>query len=364
MRLITAYLVLLALVGCQAPGPTARDEANKTWSAARAQVKYRLAADQLTVGNLPAAAVELQEATRLDPDNPLSPALRARLLLAEGHVTGAADLLAANQGAGPRQADSAYLLGIARQQQQRWTEALAAFQRAYETDPEQVAYLAAVVQTLLQLERPDDALATLTAARERCGWSAAYQAALAECHEQRGDWSAAATAWQAVAGAPSSDAELRERWARALCRAARFTEARGVLRELRAAAPADAGSVGVRLLSAECALAEGDLAAAQAELRSVLRADAEHGGALRLLARCRAQAGDYEGAWQLAERLRQAAPRDVHTLELCAALAWRAGRQEAAVAAAGALAALMPDNAVAAYLRDAGARPAATALPR
>jgi tetratricopeptide (TPR) repeat protein len=207
------WAVPTLLLGCQAPQREAREQAAQRWNVARAEVKARLAADQFEAGNVRAAADELAEACRLAPDHPEFVPLRAQVLLAEGQTFAAHDLLERTHADGKTQAEIDYWLGVVWQQQQRWEEALTAFRRASGLDPGEVGYLVAATQARLQLGRTAEALQTLTAAAERFGWTEAYQAALAECYEQLGDWPAAAATWQMSRGFSSLFKKPDPTWA-------------------------------------------------------------------------------------------------------------------------------------------------------
>ncbi len=350
-RVLPPAVAISLLMGCQGPTPTAREQANRNWNLARAEVKARLAADQLAVGNVAGAAAELAEADRLCPDLPGLLPLRARVWLAAGRVEDAAELLAEATARPDASAELHYLLGVAQQQQQQWDAARASFGRAAELDPSQLTYVTATTQAWLQLGQPDVALNWLTRYESRFGWTAGYYAAVAECYEQTGDWPAAANAWRRVLAVPGAGPDLRERLAIALYRADRWTEAADVLHELLSDSTAE-HTVGMRLLLADCHLALGRVAEAMTELNGVLRTDPLHAGALCLLARCQAESGRLELAVQTARQAAAATPQDTATLELLAALAWRAGYRDVARDAARQLQALEPGNAVAARIRS------------
>jgi Tfp pilus assembly protein PilF len=344
--LMPASLVLLALASCASPQQHARAQATQRWNQARAQVKAKLAADQFAAGNVQAAASDLAEADRLTPNNPDLVALRARIWLAAGETARAAELLEQTHLVGKAQAEIEYLLGVVRQQQQRWDEALAAYLRAVQIDDGEVAYVVAAVQAWLQLGQPGEAQRLLTGVASRFSWTNAFQAALAECHEQAGDWPAAAAAWQRVVGEPEAEADLHERFAVALYRAGRYAEAIPVL--LETLKPEDADSSGrLRVVLAECYLQAGQNAAARDQVQLVLQRERENVRAWRLLARILAAAGEYAPALRAAQRALGIDERDLNTRELLVALAWRAGDEQLAASSAARLLELDAQNPVA-----------------
>ena len=353
---LAAAFAFLTSTGCAIPQPKAREEAARRWNLARAQLKAKLASEQFEAGNLRAAADELNEACRLVPDHPDFVPLRARVLLAEGDIAHASALLEQTHLEGKPQAEVAYLLGIVRQQQQRWDEALLAFQRAVELDDEEVTYVVAVAQAQLQLGQPWPALQYLSARATRFSYTNAFQAALAECHEQLGDWPAAIAAWRQVAGTPAADTGLRERLAVALFRDRRHREAIPVL--LAVLTDPQAQPVApIRLMLAECYLTDGRPDAAREHVETVLQRSPDNAAALRMLARVSAAAEDYDGALRLARRALAADGNDPLTLELVTALAWRAGDSQLAASAATRLEALDAGNPVAQHILRASLPP-------
>jgi tetratricopeptide (TPR) repeat protein len=341
-------LVLLTVLppGCEAPQREAREQATQRWNIARAEVKARLAADQFEAGNVRAAESELAEACRLAPNHPEFVPLRAKVLLAEGQTAAARDLLEGTQAAGKTQAEIDYYLGVVWQQQQRWEEALTAYRRACGLDPDEVGYLVAATQARLQLGRATEALQTLTAAAERFGWTAAYQAALAECHEQLGDWPAASALWQRVAGAPGAPTLLRERLAVALFRAGRYADAVAELRFVLEDA-ANPAPEPLRRLLIESYVQTGQCAAAREQAQVLVQRTPNDVRSHALLARTLSLAGDEPGALRAIRRALALNENDLASLELGIALAWRAGEQADASVLATRLLALDDQNPVA-----------------
>lgn len=332
--------------GCDSPQSRAQIEANTRWNRARAQVKAKLASDQFEAGNIEGAAGELSAAHRLDPNNTKLTPLHVRILLAGGKITEADALLEHTRAEQGPDAEIEYLIGVVRQQQQRWDEALEAYQQAVELDQTEVAYVVATAQAWLQLGEPHTALAFLAEKSPRFGWTNAYQAILAECYEQIGNWSAAASSWQRVVYGEGADTEIRARLAEALYRARRYTEAIHAFVELIEEREPDPPAW-MRLTLAECYLAEGRNEASREQAQLALRSDPENTHGLRLLARCLAATGEYGSALRVARRALSIDAADPHTLELTAGLAWRCGDRQLALATADRLLGLEPGNAVA-----------------
>ncbi len=326
---ISLSALVLVATGCQSTQKHAREESLERWNQVRAQVQVKLASDQLSSGQVESAAGALTKAARLDPENPKLRMLQARVCLARGDDYGAQRLLEYSGGQGSRDGEDEYLLGVIRQQRLHWDDAYNHFVRAANTEPHEITYLVAVVENMLQLGEAREALSLMRSHENEFGWTPAYQAAIAECQEQLGDWRAAAAAWEKISDAEVDDS-VCERLAIAFCRGERWPEAIPLLRSLlEGQAPESAPHL--RMLLAKCLLETGQLIPAQDQLSGVLREQPENTPALRLLARVFAEQGHYARAGLTAERVLRLAPDDLQVAELVAALAWRTGDEPRAL---------------------------------
>lgn len=318
---------LVFLYGCEAPQQRDRVEAEQRWSMARARVKARLAADQFASGHLEDAARELAEALRLAPEATIWLPLQARIYLAQGHTKDAEAVLASVPADAPERAEADYLLGVIRQQQGRWQDALQAYETAARGDASQQEYQLAAAQAHLQSGRPAEALEILGQAEQRFGVDPAILATRAESLENMGEFSAAATAWRSVLASGEAPAGLQTRLAFALYRAGAWAEAIPALetsleQQDAASAPAEAEEM-LRLTLARCCLFTGRFAAARQEAQTILQRSPEHVRALRLLACSLVGLGDAAGALRVAQRALAADADDPLSIELAAALAAR-----------------------------------------
>jgi tetratricopeptide (TPR) repeat protein len=245
------------------------------------------------------------------------------------------------QAEGPLAARVEYLLGVVHEQHQQWPAALECFVCAASQDPEEVAYVVAIVQVMLQLGQAADALTLLESYEPEFGWTNAYHAARAECLEQVGNWPQAASAWRKVVDA-SDDPGIRERLATALCQAGQTAEAVRQLEELLATDDAYA-TPALRLTLAECLFEERQLTAAHEHVNLVLYDDPRNVPALKLAARIFAAREQFQRACQNAEQALRLAPDDLGAHELAAALAFRIGDQGRALTLAKRIRGFFPD---------------------
>lgn len=330
----TVFLALLALTiaGCQAASPqqVAKQEAERRWNAARADVKARLAAEELAAGRVDSAALALDEARRLHPDPGSLRLVEARILMARGAANDAEHVLI---GIAPDHADAAdafYLLGVIAQQRGERDEAAERYQSALQRRPDDPALLSACIQALLAAGRAADARVWLESVKPRMRWSGAYQASLAEVCEQGGEWGRAADAWRLVVG-DAKDNPPRERLAMALFRAERWAEAVEELRAAIAADPQSARTAPLRLALADSLLTIGDAQSAEQQVATLLSERPGDTRALRLRARVQAKAGDFAGALATIQPLIDSPQdRDAATIEFAAVVALRAGRADLA----------------------------------
>ena len=338
-------LLCAALVsGCNMPNAQfeARAQAQKRWNEARAQVKAQLAAEHLAAGNLSDASSEVSKALSLSPDNSALIVLRARTALASGDTATALPLLERVANDEKHKAEVAYLQGVIWQQRLKWEDALDSFARAAEADPSESAYFVAVVQALLQLGKPTEALDYLHGNEDRYGWTPAYHAALAECQEQLGQWSESAATWRLAADS-SSDPSVMERFATALHHAGRCDEAVPLLQS-RVDDTTEPSPDALRRMLAECLMETGRPDAARIQLIRILEQQPRDGEALLLLAQVHAHQGRYDLALRTARRAMEALPDRFEAFELAAAIAFRLGQPAQAAAFARRAAATNPTH--------------------
>lgn len=318
-----AAIGLVFVSGCAAPQRQARSEASAQWNAVRSNVKLRLATDQLEAGSVDQAASSLAEAWQLTPNAPELTVLQARVELARGNLNAVEALLKPATLPTPLRAEACYLRGIVAQQRQQWRAAEQEYRAALADNPQDLAALVAATQCLLQLDAAQDALKLLNEHEGAFGWTSGYQAALAETCEQLGRWRDAATAWKKVLDADQPSDDVRERLALAQLRAGNPGAAAEQLEKLIAGGRDD--DAALLLALGEARLATGRPNDAVEAATAVLRRDEANFRALQLLTQARAAQGRFELALQTGRRLLAQHPRDLATVELVAALAYRAG---------------------------------------
>ncbi len=165
----TKFLPVLALAmafagGCVSNQPkpkTATEEGKARWNLARAGVLYGLAKDQFESGNLDDCRKTLNNAAKFAPDHILIGLLSAKLSIEQGQLEAAEAELNHIRELDAKNAESDYLTGVVNQRWQKIEEAYQAYSRAAEKNPNELAYLMAESEMLVQLDQNQKALAAL-----------------------------------------------------------------------------------------------------------------------------------------------------------------------------------------------------------
>ena len=150
---------LLSLASCaQLFPPDSHKEARTRWGDVRAKLKYELAAEQFSRGNLDEAGKSLDESLALNPKAPNPQVLRAKILLERGQTAAASEALDIALHNGGDTPETDYLSGLIAQRYNQLDNALAWYQRASQRDSMNAPYVVAVAETLVALDRASEAL--------------------------------------------------------------------------------------------------------------------------------------------------------------------------------------------------------------
>jgi tetratricopeptide (TPR) repeat protein len=152
-----------AVTGCQEQEKkqTIKQKAEAQWNQARGTVTLSLAQDQYKAGNFDKARQTVDDAAKLVPNSPAVLVLSAKIAIEQGQLERADRELATARTAAPNDAEAFYLSGVVSQRWQKQQDAFTYYQQASEKAPTELAYLMAVSETLVAMDRSDDALALL-----------------------------------------------------------------------------------------------------------------------------------------------------------------------------------------------------------
>jgi len=152
---------MMMLLGCTQTHRESKSAAMDRWTKARAGIIYGLAVQQFEAGELKKASRTINKALSIEPDSPKYNVLAARVALENGELERAYRHLELAMSAENPGSDVHYYVGVVMQRWQKYERALAAYNKAFDAEPDNVAHLLAVVEMLVKLDRSDEAVARL-----------------------------------------------------------------------------------------------------------------------------------------------------------------------------------------------------------
>ncbi|MFT3785253.1 MAG: tetratricopeptide repeat protein [Tepidisphaeraceae bacterium] len=312
LRATAFALALLAAVGCKNEMKTQKAVATQEWNGARAAVLFSLANDQYKTGNLETSRKSIDEALALDPKNPNILLMSARLDVEQGKLERAQDTLKQAQAIDGKNADMDYLLGVINQRWQRIQQAHDCYAQAVEKKPDDLAYLLAQAEMLVELRREEDAIKLLSDRVIYFEHSGAIRDALAQLLEQRGDLPKAIDYYRQASVLEMDDDAIRERLGLALYRSGQWSDALSQLTRLLKK-EANAGRTDLMVAAAECELALGKSFEARERFERASYAQASNVGAWQGAAKASIRLGDLRRAELAASKAVALAPTDAQT---------------------------------------------------
>ena len=296
--LSAAFAVALLLgAGCGAPSnkPTEKQLAEKRWASARSGVLVKLAKDQYQSGQLDKARKSVDEALRLSPENAEAHVVSARLAIEQGQLESAQQQLEIARTLVPDSGEPYYLTGVVMQRWQKHEQALTNYKTAAEKSPGEIAYLLAEAETLVTLDRSEEALAMLRAKLDYFEHSGTIRDAVGQLLMQQGKYAEAAQCFRQASILAEDDDSVRERLVLALFKAGQHREAADAVVKLMQSEPYDKRPELYGLLG-ECQLAQGQTREAKVSYEAATRLDPYSPSAWRGLGRAALEGGDYKRA--------------------------------------------------------------------
>jgi Flp pilus assembly protein TadD len=210
-RSLFALIVLAA--GCQSTQnhqTQARAEAQQTWDHARANVMGSLAHDQYENGNFDKCRATLDEALQYAPNDAKLLILSAKLAIEQGQLELAERELAVARKSDPKNAEADYLSGIVCQRWQQPQTAYEFYTSATQKAPAELAYLMARAETLVALDRRDEAMALLEEKLIYFEHNAAIRDAVGQLMVQKGQYTQACEILREASVLDDADDQIRE----------------------------------------------------------------------------------------------------------------------------------------------------------
>ncbi len=158
-NLIVTISVLCLAAGCQSQSnmSQAREDAQKRWQQARAQVLCSLATEYLKAGQLDKAAGSVQDARALDPASGPACLLGGRVAIEQGkYLLAIADLTKFCEQS-PKNAEARYLLAVAQEKNGDLEQALKSYRQASDLDRGNIFPVMAAAEVLILLNRAPEA---------------------------------------------------------------------------------------------------------------------------------------------------------------------------------------------------------------
>lgn len=219
LAVFVPIVVLGLMTGCADNGPghsqTQKEAAKKQWASARANVLANMAVEQFEGGNFDKCRQTVDEALKMDPDNAPLRILSAKVHIEKGNLEGADRELIQARRLAPTSGEADYLSGVVCQRWQKAQEACEFYRSASEKQPNELAYLLAHAESLVALNRSDDALKLLQDKVVYFEYSAAIRDAVGQLLMQKGKYAQATDAFRQASILATEDNIIREHLAMA-----------------------------------------------------------------------------------------------------------------------------------------------------
>ena len=218
MSALIGALALLVLAGCQ-PGTVTSEHqkevkaANQRWHEIRSRLLLQMAQRQFDTGDLDQADKSLGDALAVDDQNPRLFLLAGRVAVERGELEKAYKLLTHAIDLDPSFPEPYYYRGLVLQRWQRYDQALADYQKAYQFKSQDPAYLLAVAETLATLNRTDEALKLLQEKLSYFDQNAGVRLAMAQLYMIKRQYPQAAEAFRQASLLKPDDQHIIENMA-------------------------------------------------------------------------------------------------------------------------------------------------------
>ncbi len=240
-----------SLTGCAAKSQHEKNKAaaESRWQDLRSHVMLETAQNQFSSGQIEQANKTVNDAARVDPNNPKLFTLAGRIALEKGELEYAFKLFAraillqtppTDAELTPEQQarfafkdpEPYYYQGVVLQRWQKHAEALERYQAAHRIQPDNAARLLAVAETLITLGRYDEAVTELESRLNYFDSNAAIRVTLGHVYGLKGEPETAVAYYRNAAVLAPDDPIIREELARTLLLAGDPEGAAEVLAEL------------------------------------------------------------------------------------------------------------------------------------
>ncbi|QOV90234.1 tetratricopeptide repeat protein [Humisphaera borealis] len=289
--------IFVSVTGCGSSDnkPSEKEVAQKRWAAARSGVMVTLAKDQYRNGDLDRARTTVDDALRLSPENPQARLVSARLYIEKSQLESAERELIAARAITPNDGEAYYLSGIVMQRWQKNDKALENYKIACEKSPAELAYVLAVAESLVSLDRANEALELLQSKADYFEHSGTIRDAIGQLYMQQGKYAEAARNFRQATVLAEDEPAIKERLAMALFKAGQHRETADVLSKL-VALETFAKRADLWAMLGECQVILGRARDARYSYESASRLDEFSPSIWRGLGRAALESGDLQRA--------------------------------------------------------------------
>jgi Tfp pilus assembly protein PilF len=294
-KILVTMMMTALVAGCAADSGnkqmTDKEQAIQTWNVTRGAVMLSLARDQYSTGNFDKCRESLVEAMRMDPTNPATHILSAKVYIEQGQLDPALSELNTARTLDPKLAEADYLSGVIYQRWQQPSKALDFYQTACIKAPTELAYVMAKAETMVALGRQVEALALLQSKVVYFEHSAVIRDAVGMLLMQQNRIEDAVDMFRRATILAPDDLSMREHLASALYQDKKYVEAADILAAL-VNDPSNIKRGDLRLTLAECQLALGRTADARIMAQSACDLEESSADAWLTLAKITFEMGD------------------------------------------------------------------------
>jgi len=325
--LATGLLILvLGVTGCQTTNKKLASAAGQDrWNQVRARVKYQLAAQQYQAGLFTDVVKTLTESIAQQGRMPQSYTLLAQAHLELGNVGAATATLEAADQAGLTSADLHYLRGVTFERRHQLEDAQNAFSKARALQPDNMEYLVAQVECLVEMERSADAQTILEGQASHALNHPRVAALAGHIAALHGDTDRAILCYTMALATEDQSPLIAEELGRLLVQDQRYEEALSVVRPLIEQTKESKSNGALRRIVATCHLALGDPVSAKAVLVDYARSHPRDAAAQLLFAKAAIATSDWLTALRAVGLAEQAAPQLDEIRLVRAAAHWKRG---------------------------------------
>ncbi|MBI1335678.1 MAG: tetratricopeptide repeat protein [Phycisphaera sp.] len=351
--IVAALVVLLTATGCANLTRTHAEDKNlaqQRWRSARSSLILNMAQRQFDTGDLDQAEKSLSDAVAMDPGNAQLHLLGGRIQVERGNLERAANLFELAISQDPELPEAYYYLGMVLQRWQQPDKALENYQKAYDLENDNPAFLLAVSEMLVATGQQDEALTLLKDRAVHFDQNAGIRAAIGQVYLIQRKFDDAAEAFRQASLLRPDDTQITEALITAQIGAQRFDKATANLETLLKN-PAAASRPDLKRTLAQCYTATGRYEDAKKVYLQLTREDPTDVDAWLALGENALALKDLSGALLAANRTTALAPRR-HEGYLLAGLVWRErGENDRAVRLFDKAAELAPNNTLPLILR-------------